>query len=72
MAGDPGRYARLQVAARLAEARGEQHLRRLRQGRGNHPYLAGPEPERRTYKDPTADEAISNVDRERRRADDRP
>lgn len=33
----------------------------------NNPYTTPVEPERRTYADPTADAAIGNVDRERRR-----
>ncbi len=35
--------------------------------RGNNPYSAPVEPERRTYADPTADQAIANVDRALRR-----
>lgn len=67
MATDPDQYARLQMQARVEQARGEQILRRLRAA-GNNPYTAREEPERRTYSDPTADQAIGNVDRERRRS----
>lgn len=62
---DPQRYGRLQKQSRVEQARGEQALRRLRAA-GNNPYSARDEPERRTYSDPTADQAIGNVDRERR------
>jgi hypothetical protein len=65
MASDPGAYARLQMQARAEQARGEQALRRMRVA-GNNPYTSRDEPERRTYSDPTADQAIGNVDRERR------
>ena len=61
MADASGLYARLAAD----RARAEDATRRLAR-RGNNPYMAGPEPERRTYSDPTADEAIGNVDRERR------
>lgn len=64
MPSDPERYARLQQQSRLEQARGEQILRRMRGG--NNPYMAPPEPERRTYADPTADQAIANADRDRR------
>jgi hypothetical protein len=67
MASDPGAYARLQMQSRVEQGRGEQVLRRLRAG-GNNPYAVGPEPERRTYSDPTADQAIANADRQRRQA----
>jgi hypothetical protein len=70
MAKDPGAYARLQMQARVEQARGEQVLRRMRAA-GNNPYMAGPEPERRTYSDPTADQAIGNVDRERQQSSNR-
>ena len=66
MASDPGAYARLQQQARVEQASSEQVLRRLRAA-GNNPYMSRDEPERRTYSDPTADQAIGNVDRERRR-----
>jgi hypothetical protein len=66
MASDLDRYARMQMQSRVEQARGEQQLRRLRAG--NNPYSSPPEPERRTYSDPTADQAIGNVDRERRQS----
>lgn len=42
-------------------------LARRNPRRGNNPYSAPVEPERRTYADPTADQAIANVDRALRR-----
>lgn len=66
MPSDPDRYARLQQQSRFEQARGEQILRRMRAG--NNPYSSPPEPERRTYSDPTADQAIANADRDRRRS----
>ncbi|NVC23389.1 hypothetical protein E7Z53_08025 [Kocuria salina] len=64
MASDPDAYARLQQQARVEQARGERVLRGLRAA-GNNPYMSRDEPERRTHSDPTADQAIGNVDRER-------
>lgn len=51
--------------SRAEQARAEVETARL-MSRGNNPFMAGPEPERRTYADPTADEAIAKVDRDRR------
>ena len=61
MADASGIYGRLAAD----RARAESATSRLAR-RGNNPYMAGSEPERRTYSDPTADQAIGNVDRERR------
>ncbi|MCC5781392.1 hypothetical protein CRM73_00215 [Kocuria sp. CCUG 69068] len=50
--------------ARAEQARAEAAYARFPR-RGNNPYMVGPEPELRTYADPTADKAIAKVDRER-------
>ena len=62
-------YARLQMQGRVEQARGEQILKQLRRARsGNNPYSAPDEYVPRSHSDPTADAAIANADRDRRRS----
>jgi hypothetical protein len=57
----------LQVRIAASVAQAQAQARRI----ANNPYTSRDEPERRTYSDPTAEQAIGNVDRERRRSSER-
>lgn len=61
----------LAEVARAEQARAVAAARRQPR-RGNDPYRVAEEYSPRTYSDPTADEAIGNVDRERARAEAAP
>lgn len=58
----PRRRPSLEDLVRAEEARAMAPARKT----PSNPFVAPTEPERRTYADPTADEAIANVMREQR------